>query len=281
MTGQEALGLMSRPDLAWRIVSQKCGVTKPETESDWKAFLSKLCDDQNKKQGELTGFNCKRCMNRGFHFVPDFENMKPRRVTCTCMESRASIERMERSGLASTIRTKTFDAFRAVEPWQEQLKADAMKFAKEKNGWFFISGQSGCGKTHICTAICREFLLAGIPVKYVTWRDTVQKLRSAVNDTTNYQNELRPLVSVRVLYVDDFLKVGKNAPPSTSDISIAYEIINARYLNPNLVTIISTERGIEEIMDYDEALGGRICERSEYMPCLSGKEKNWRMRNDK
>ena len=47
-----------------------------------------------------------------------------------------------------------------------------------------------------------------------------------------------------------------------SDINIAFEILNARYNNPNLITILSSEKLLREIMGIDEAIGSRIFQRA-------------------
>ncbi|MBQ7347772.1 MAG: hypothetical protein IJW55_07430 [Clostridia bacterium] len=69
-------------------------------------------------------------------------------------------------------------------------------------------------------------------------------------------NELK---SVKVLYIDDFLKVQRGQQPTPADINLAFEIINHRDVK-NLRTIISTERTIDDIISLDDAVGGRIYE---------------------
>ena len=70
-----------------------------------------------------------------------------------------------------------------------------------------------------------------------------------------------------VLYIDDLFKTGRNPDgsepkPTAADINAAFEIINYRYNNPALLTIISSELNEDELLDIDEAVGGRIFERS-------------------
>ena len=83
------------------------------------------------------------------------------------------------------------------------------------------------------------------------------------------------LKTIPVLYIDDFLKC--KGEPSTGDLNLAFELINGRYNNEKLRTIISTERSIENVLDFDEALGSRIYEKSKGY-CLSAPHENWRMR---
>ena len=76
----------------------------------------------------------------------------------------------------------------------------------------------------------------------------------------------------------DFLKTGKGQEPTTGDVNLAFELINARYADPTKLTIISSELPVAEIVDIDEAVGSRIYERSKaHYADLSGRQ-NWRMK---
>ena len=94
-------------------------------------------------------------------------------------------------------------------------------------------------------------------------------------DQEEYNKRMWKLKTVSVLYIDDFLKC--RGAPSDSDINIAFELLNARYNNTKLTTIISTERSISEILGLDEALGSRIVERSKGY-CIKAASENWRLR---
>lgn len=93
------------------------------------------------------------------------------------------------------------------------------------------------------------------------------KIKSLITEGEKYEHAVFKLKTVEVLYIDDLFKTGKDLNgkvqrPTTADINLAFEIINYRYNNKNLVTIISSERNIREIMEIDEAIGGRIFELS-------------------
>ena len=188
------------------------------------------------------------------------------------MKVRRSIQNIEKSGIKGLLNQCTFESFQAVDEWQKDLKSGAQQFLTDHTGkWFFAGGQVGCGKTHICTAICGAFLKQGIPVRYMLWRDEIMKLKSAVNDSSEYQRLIYPLKTAPVLYVDDFFKTGDELDrqgnlvkkrPTTADTQAALEILNYRYINQNLVTIISSERSIDDLLDCDEATGSRIYQRT-------------------
>lgn len=191
--------------------------------------------------------------------------------------------RMKRSGLKDIIKDYTFDKFEDTEPWQKSIKKAAMDYAKEPKGWFFLGGQSGSGKTHLCTAICREFLLAGKRVRYMLWRDDVVKIKGAVTDSEEYSRLIDQYKRVDVLYIDDLFKTGKDKDnttqkPTGADVNVAFEIINYRYNNPDLLTIISSELSEDELLDIDEAIGGRIYERAKSITIGKSRDRNYRIK---
>ena len=71
---------------------------------------------------------------------------------------------------------QTFEAYKATEPWQKLIKDGARAYAESMDGWFLICGQPGSGKTHLCTAIARQRLLAGDEVRYMPWREKIAEI---------------------------------------------------------------------------------------------------------
>lgn len=235
---------------------------------------------------EEDGYECNVCLNKGLI-------MKAYQVSenywstscsnCACMKVRTTIRRMHKSGLKNIIKDYTFAKYQATEEWQKKLKDAATQYANNASGWFFIGGQSGAGKTHLCTAICREFLLNGKAVKYMLWRDDVVALKGLVNDADAYREMIDTYKQCEVLYVDDLFKTGKGNEgqkqrPTAADVNIAFEILNYRYNNPDLLTIISSECTVNDIIEIDEATGGRIFERATAFSLKPDVSKNYRLK---
>lgn len=246
-------------------------------------------DCYNRSEGHLNaqdGYNCDKCHNKGVTvraYQDDMGTWKLIYTDCECAEVRRTIKRMKASGLKDIIRDYTFAKYQAIEPWQKQIKDAAMAYAKEPNGWFFVGGQSGSGKTHICTAICREFLLAGMPVQYMLWRDDVVKLKAAITEPESYKALIARYKDTKVLYIDDLFKTGKSQEgtpqrPTGADVNVAFEIINYRYNNPELLTVISSECTVDELLDIDEAVAGRIVEKAKTFSLGKDRKKNWRLK---
>lgn len=192
--------------------------------------------------------------------------------------------RMKRSGLENLLQKYRFESFVVNEEWQQNAKSKAERFAAGNGLLFFIGGQSGSGKTHLCTAIARELLYAGRELRYILWRDESIKLKASISDDGKYQSLIDDLKRVDVLYIDDFLKVpiGRDeSKPTSADLALALEIINNRY-NAKKTTILSSEWNIKDIINFDEALGGRIYEMSSPDYCLNIKKdrsRNYRTRS--
>lgn len=253
---------------------------------DYEQFKVDGLNNTPGDRNEEDGYDCGVCKNKGY-IVKLVERgdgtFTQAIVDCKCAEVRRSIMRMKRSGLKDIIKDYTFDKFKDTEPWQKTLKAAAMEYAKNPGGWFFLGGQSGCGKTHLCTAICREFLLAGRSVQYMLWREDINRIKAVITDSEEYSGLVDKFKTVDVLYIDDLFKTGK-APDGSAlkitgaDINAAFEIINYRYNNPALVTIISSELSEDELLDIDEAIGGRIYERAKAFSIAKDRQKNYRIR---
>lgn len=219
----------------------------------------------------LDGVDCKVCGNSGY--VLYSKDGYAYAKECGCMAKRRSIRMIRNSGMSDMLGRYTFDSYETPDAGRERIKEQAKRFAESESGWMYVFGQSGSGKTHICTAVCVEFLSRGKEIYYMPWRDESTALKGLVTETDVYQQKMRKLKTVSVLYIDDFFKGGY----TDADIRLAYEILNSRYNNTKLRTIISSEMRIDELLDCDEALGGRVYERSKGYTVEAPKE-NWRLR---
>ena len=222
-----------------------------EQQFDPVAYGKIKADSYNQTEGNLTGMDCKKCLNRGKIAHPK-EDGGLSFEECSCMKSRRSIWKMEKSGLKNVIKEMSFERFQATEAWQENIKEKAMDYAESMDGWLLFCGQVGAGKTHLCTAVCRYQLLNGNEVRYMPWRDDVAKLKALSLDNAEREKLIADLKNAQILYIDDLFKTGKaldgSSNPTNADISIAFEIINYRYIN-HLPTIVSTEKTPQELLE--------------------------------
>ena len=262
---------------------------------DQKAHEQAKVDAYNSGEGILhmeDGYDCSHCKNKGYIaeliYREIYDSYQEVLVPCKCMKTRKAIKRLQRSGLQGVVQKYTFDKYQTPEPWHKTVKETAQNFCQDQMGaWFFIGGQSGAGKTHICTAIAVHHIRKGKEVRYMVWPKEINYIQSVVNDTDKYAALMRELQETDVLYIDDLFKHGKDMDgkmkyPSEAEVRRAFEIINYRYNNPRLVTIISCEWTLFDLNAIDEATAGRIAERSKSQGyCINLKhdgKKNWRMK---
>ena len=230
----------------------------------------------------LKGHDCASCGNKGYAAASKDGRWLAK--ACACLAIRESMHRIEKSGLGAMLKECTFDTFLASENWQHEAKSAVMRYAEtqpqERASWLFVGGQPGSGKTHLCTAAIGRFLDRGKSARYMLWRDASVQLKAIVNMHEEYAKEITPLKTVDVLYIDDFFKTERGKAPTTADINLAFEILNYRYNRQELLTVISTERLLFELLDFDEAVGSRIYHRTagyriEIQPSA---ERNYRLR---
>ena len=99
----------------------------------------------NQMPGNLTGYDCKACRNKGYIAVLD-EGVE-KHLECKCLKIRRCLQNIRNSGLSDALHRMTFENYQCNEAWQDQAKTTAQNYAKNTgNSWLYISGQSGAGK---------------------------------------------------------------------------------------------------------------------------------------
>ncbi len=245
-------------------------------------------DVDNARHGDLNkdGFDCKLCLNKGWIAVIQKESTYITQATklCDCLEVRKMIHNAKNSGMGDLLDHR-LEKFETNEEWQKSVLAFANQYLESKSeSWFAILGQSGAGKTMICSAIANKLLKRYKKVKFMTWTEFTEKLKRMRfdEDRDEYFDEFS---KAEVLYIDDFLKgtvsaANNNYQVNQTDVKYAFQLINERY-NKRLTTIISSEFLIDDIREHvDEAVAGRINERCKEF-CLQirkDKDKNYRFK---
>jgi DNA replication protein DnaC len=227
-----------------------------EIKFDRNAFEQRAIDNYNATVGDLEYYDCPKCLNRG-----DFMKLVEGHQTlyfCDCMAIRRSNKLLLESGMAQQIEEKTFENYVCDEPWQKYLKDKCRSFVDSPTNCLFLGGQSGSGKTHLCTAVCGRLVKQGKSLRYVLWRDIATKLQANIFNDEKYTTIADDLKNVEVLYIDDMFKlISTKSESGLKELEIAFKIVNDRELS-NKITIISTECTVESLAKLDEAIAGRI-----------------------
>ena len=252
------------------------------TEDNKTKLIQMRVDSYNQSKGELTEVDCPICNNKG-HIMkirqnPMFNYLEEYVTDCECMEKRKLLYKARKSGLGDYLK-KTSKDYEATEQWQKDILKKASDYCKSDNdNWFVILGQTGAGKTLICSIIANYHLFnLNKSVVYITWTDFISRLkRDMMSDNaqtvSKYFDEVK---NAEILFIDELLK-----KYNETDLKYIIEIINYRYTE-GLKTIISSEREAGELLDIDEATFGRMVEKAgKYITNIpKDRKKNYRLKN--
>ena len=201
---------------------------------------------------------CNRCNNRGtIAFLNEYEKFAVR--PCKCSGTRLTMNRLQRQGLFDSAKEKTLEKFTVSTDLQRDLKHVVERYIEDvQPKWLVLSGQSGSGKTHLCTAAFVQISLhQGIDGRYLLWNSDGRRIKAASKDGDD--SLLNDFKQAGLLYIDDLFKCKRGTDPSDADVRLAFELLDYRYSH-KLRTIISTEMLLNDIRDLDEAIYRRIRE---------------------
>lgn len=280
------------------LLREKCAITPPDkyekfigkryydfTSDDFKKIHLLEIREYNNSKGNLNeydGIDCEICLNRGdFKGLNEYGNDEY--ANCSCWAVRREKRQLIKMGLGVQLKTCTLNSYMAKEVWQAKVLQSAKRYLDDyARNWFFIAGQPGSGKTHICIALINELFNKKVKCKYIRWCDFIKQAQALNFKEKEYSELLNEVKNAEVLYIDDFFKPIKGELPSVAEIRLAFEVIDYRYAS-YAPTIISGERKLSEVIAVDEALGTRIAERAkEFTLNISAdNNKNQRMRRNK
>lgn len=186
-------------------------------------------------------------------------------VECVCRAKRNISRLMQSSKITDAFRQMTFTNFDTTgrPAVVQQLYSIAYKYTmdlpklledKIRHNSCCLLGQPGVGKTHLLTAVSNNLLARGIAVQYFPWVEGINDLQS---DFEAAKEKVFHMQQVQVLYIDDLYK-GRDKPTAWQ-LEQIFGIINYRYLN-NKPVLISSERSIAQMCEFDEATASRINE---------------------
>lgn len=213
-------------------------------------------------------YSCKLCKDTGY--LED--NNK-----CPCLINRINQELFKTSNIKDLIKKDNFQTYDASIFSEEISKKhgvspaararEAMKVCFEfidgvedkKSSNLLIYGETGTGKTFLCSSVAHALMNDSVAVNYQTSHNIADicrnyKFSDAYGDNTNDKRKYRSLFEDEVLIIDDLGTEGSNAF-LTSEL---FNIINERIMGEKS-TIISSNLGINDIMSkYGERIASRI-----------------------
>lgn len=210
------------------------------------------------------GIECAACGNKGtIAVVKEVDGIfYDEDIPCECMARRRAARNLEKSGMKSAV--ENVGRYEVKNAWQKLIHDKALQFVRQLTDksapdtarCFFIGGQSGSGKTHISTLICRALIEQGYPLIYRKWTELVDEL----NDFKNEQrgDTFKQVTEIDVLYMDDVFKPCGGTNYTRQELRTTFEILDRRYCSPSAVTLLSSELTLAQIERLDMATARRI-----------------------
>jgi DNA replication protein DnaC len=187
--------------------------------------------------------------------VPEHHPLFGKAVDCVCREAEVEEHRqayLRRLGGLDALDDKTFENFNprgfTVTDQQQaslQMAYDYSKaFAENPDGWLFLSGTYGSGKTHLAAAIANYQLEQGGRVIFVTVPDLLDHLRSGFRTGDDGEDDLDfdEVRSIPLLILDD---LGTESPTPWA-LEKLFQLLNFRYQR-RLPTVITSNHEITEL----------------------------------
>lgn len=233
----------------------------------------KRCESLNSFAGNLNaadGFDCPACLNRGYIYTVGEGGEIVTKACEKCSTIRKTLQLLRQSGAENC----RFENYIVTDEWQKRILDTVISFTiYGGDKWLYIGGQNGAGKTHLCSAaLINRVHEQQKDALIFHWIDDAKKFKKFSDDEI-VENELETFKRVPMLYIDDLFQANGIAGVTNADIKLALNIIDYRYRN-NLVTIISSEMSIDDIIRISEALGGRIKQRAKEYAIQISKDKN-------
>lgn len=217
----------------------------------------------NQGDGKLGYVDCPICNNKGdvAYRIDNYMAIKP----CSCMNERKIMQRIQDSGLSGQFSQYRFDNFRTDEDWQKSIKNVTLDFMDHFNDskpfkWLYLGGQVGSGKTHLISALMRELINKGYDIAYMQFSEEMPDIEKGLVSYGELNLKALSLYerfkTVEILVIDDAFK-------NYNKQRAFWDIINHRYKNGDLVTIISSQYNYNQLLQItgDESLPSRIFER--------------------
>lgn len=190
---------------------------------------------------------CPHCKGAGYlrADVPFGHPLFGKPLPCECKRARVNEERRLRLRAQSQIdwlaafREASFETFHYLLPGVQEAYEEALRFARQPQGWLVLEGNNGCGKTHLAVSLAKYCLDEGTIVLFSVVADLLDYLRAtfAPNAEEPYDEAFTKMREAELLVLDD-LGAEQSTPWANEKL---YQLLNYRY-NARLPTVITTNK---------------------------------------
>ena len=233
---------------------EKYGVT--EDFSDFELLKIRDCEKTMAICKNCIGLPCSKRTLQGiktsFKVDPIRKQIYEFNGTCKFEKARQNIETAKRNFKSARISAdylgKSFSDYKIDFNNRKAVKiAKEILEGKEKGAYFF--GAFGTGKTFLSAILAQEFMNKGVGVLFYKVPFLVKDLQDAMFDKTDPFKEtrlLKKICEVPVLILDDLGMSGKVSTYAAGRLSM---IIDARYENSKLATVITSNLSLDALQD--------------------------------
>src|SRR3954451_18886912 len=201
-------------------------------------------------------WKCAKCKDAGWVRMevpvghPNFGRLFP----CDCKmaeQAERGREKLRRLSNLEAFTQHTFDDFEIV-PGSEQAFDAAREFARNPDGWLYLYGAVGTGKTHLAVAAALEIQERNGSVYFAVVPDLLDHLRMTFDPAQGvaYDDRFNAIRGAFLLVLDD-LGTENTTPWAREKL---YQIFNHRYVE-RLLTIVTSNQSHDKI---DERILSRL-----------------------
>ena len=175
-------------------------------------------------------------------------------ILCSCLKDRQKNVRQQQLRHAADLdafRDCTFKTFDFRIPGVQKAVRISLEYALHPQGWLFLVGPCGCGKTHLAAAIANQCLENGLSVFFTTAPDLLDTLRAALIVPERYTKLYTWVREVELLVLDD---LGAQQPSAWSNEKLLQLLEYRTILQlPTIITAVP-----KEFQELDERLRSRL-----------------------
>lgn len=198
---------------------------------------------------QLAATTCPMCKGAGYYCLdvpvgdPNFGVLNACECTQHTRISRRQAHLMSLSNLQA-FEDKTFATFNPDVAGVRAAYIRCHEYARRPQGWLFLFGGYGCGKTHLAAAIANEAMGRDQQVIFTVVPDLLDHLRATFGPSSEveYDQRFEMVRNVPLLVLDD---LGAESSTAWAREKL-FQIINHRY-NHRLPTVITSNQDLDKL----------------------------------
>jgi DNA replication protein DnaC len=211
-------------------------------------------------------YTCERCHDLGLYskkFKDDRDHDVENVIKCDCRKLREEKESLERAGIHELFADKDIHNFKAETKEQKEAAKTACEYIRNFSDESLVYyGRVGSGKTHLAVAVAKELQAKGHRVKFWSYPELIDSVIALKREPIAQRDLISKVRTCPVLVLDDLFKNGFRTWSGKKVIdpdhkSIIYKIVDYR-MNNRLPMIVTTEFGLEEFFEFEEAITSRL-----------------------